>query len=107
MRGEDGRPIIECDSDTGDPLRVDSPGLLAHLRWPQLPAAASSVARKRKMFFASFSITYQPGDHTGSESSSAGWLMFLISVVTSTIAGQVGPLGVLNVDRQATIMLVT
>ena len=39
IRGEHVRQVIEIDGDTRDPPRLDSPGLLAHQRRPQLPAA--------------------------------------------------------------------
>lgn len=39
IRGENGRVVIELEGDTRDPSCVDSPGLLAHKRRPQLAAA--------------------------------------------------------------------
>src|SRR5262249_2351657 len=37
--GENVRKVVELDGDARDPFRVDSPGLLPHLRRPQLAAA--------------------------------------------------------------------
>ena len=47
IRGENSRTVIELDGDAREPSRIDSPGLLAHPRRPQLLAARFSDSKPR------------------------------------------------------------